>query len=347
MDRSTSQVMARSKSYPLAANASSSSEGASVAPNTELRTSNGVMPSVSMAATSGSISSSWFCEDGACCTCPTWSMLLPNICGNGESSADSEELEIGECPHSRSSEVLGWKERGNARAANGSKGSSSSSSGRMDARNEEVGVPDLGRYELSGVSGAAMANLDVGREGGAHKSGEGVSARSAASDPGLEEAAERGRGMGLNSDALALSSRGDDMGEDGRLTANWACVMIGDTLGESLRADMYEEGCACVPRGDVRGVCGRRNIIASGELGAELGVSGRLGIKRAEWVEAREEGREMGRRVGVRKRKGTLSMSSLCLCMRSRTCCSSYVSVSGQVSASLRRIEAQAAPRHR
>lgn len=34
----------------------------------------------------------------------------------------------------------------------------------------------------------------------------------------------------------------------------------------------------------------------------------------------------MGRRVGVRKRKGTLSISSLCLCMRSSTCCSSYVS---------------------
>ena len=51
---------------------------------------------------------------------------------------------------------------------------------------------------------------------------------------------------------------------------------------DAAGADMYEEGCACVPRGDVRGVCGRRNIIASGELGAELGVSGRLGIKRAE-----------------------------------------------------------------
>ncbi len=69
---------------------------------------------------------------------------------------------------------------------------------------------------------------------------------------------------------------------------------------------------------------GLRKIMASGELGAELGVSGRLGISRAEWVEAREEGLEMGRRVGVKKRKGTLSMSSLCLCMRSSTCCSSW-----------------------
>lgn len=63
-ERSTSQVIARSKSYPLAASASSSSEGASVAPKTELSTSKGVMPSVSIAATSGSMSSSCFCFGG-------------------------------------------------------------------------------------------------------------------------------------------------------------------------------------------------------------------------------------------------------------------------------------------
>ena len=40
--------------------------------------------------------------------------------------------------------------------------------------------------------------------------------------------------------------------------------------------------------------------------------------------EVREEGREIGRRLGVRKRKGTPATSSLCLCIRSRTCCSSY-----------------------
>lgn len=67
-----------------------------------------------------------------------------------------------------------------------------------------------------------MASFEVGREGGAQRSGDGVSPRRAARELGLEEAAESGRGMGLNSDALALSSRGDDIGDDGRLTANWA-----------------------------------------------------------------------------------------------------------------------------
>lgn len=129
---------------------------------------------------------------------------------------------MGEFPHSSSSEVDEWKDRGMGRAANGSNGSSSSScsSGRMDDRKEDVGVNALGNKELSGVSGAAMASFEVGREGGAHISGDGVSARRAASEPGLDEAAERGLGMGLNSEAFALSSRGEDIGEDGRLTAN-------------------------------------------------------------------------------------------------------------------------------
>lgn len=73
----------------------------------------------------------------------------------------------------------------------------------------------------------------------------------------------------------------------------------------------------------MRGVCGRRNTIASGELGADVGVSGRA-IRRAECVEALEDGRDMGRRVGVRNRNGTLSTSSRCLCMRSRTCWESW-----------------------
>jgi hypothetical protein len=53
---SMSEVMALSKSYPFEARASSSSDGGSVAPNTELRTSIGVIPSVNIAAASGSIS---------------------------------------------------------------------------------------------------------------------------------------------------------------------------------------------------------------------------------------------------------------------------------------------------
>ena len=86
------------------------------------------------------------------------------------------------------------------------------------------------------MRGAAMASFDVGREGGAQRSGDGVSPRRAANEPGLEEAAESGRGMGLNSEALALRRRGDDMGDEGKLTANWACVMIREWPGDSLRA---------------------------------------------------------------------------------------------------------------
>jgi len=57
MDLSIRELIALSKSYPFVARASSSSDGGSVAPNTELRTSIGVMPSVNIAAASGSISS--------------------------------------------------------------------------------------------------------------------------------------------------------------------------------------------------------------------------------------------------------------------------------------------------
>ena len=68
--------------------------------------------------------------------------------------------------------------------------------------------------------------------------------------------------------------------------------------------------------GDVRGVCGLRKARDRGELGADEGVSGR---RRIELDEARDEGRDIGRRVGV-----TPVRSPLCLCMRSRTCCSSF-----------------------
>lgn len=62
---------------------------------------------------------------------------------------------------------------------------------------------------------------------------------------------------------------------------------------------------------------------ARGDAGAEFGVSGLTGYKRVELVEVLEDGRDMGRRVGVRKRNGTPATSSLCLCMRSSTFCSS------------------------
>lgn len=75
--------------------------------------------------------------------------------------------------------------------------------------------------------------------------------------------------------------------------------------------------------GDVTGVWGLRNTRAKGEVGAEDGVSGRVGYRRVELVDAREDGREIGRRVGVRNRKGTPAISSRCLCIKSKTFCSS------------------------
>ena len=65
-----------------------------------------------------------------------------------------------------------------------------------------------------------MASLEVGLSVlWAHKSGDGVSALRPGMDAGLEDAAERGRGMGLNSEALAFKRRGDEIGEAGRLVA--------------------------------------------------------------------------------------------------------------------------------
>lgn len=106
---------------------------------------------------------------------------------------------------------------------NGSKGSSSSSSsspGFSEDRRDELGVRALGRSDWAGTSGAAIAKLDVARsELSAHRSGDGVSALILAREPGLEDADERGRGIGLNSEALAFSIRGEDKGDDGRLDA--------------------------------------------------------------------------------------------------------------------------------
>lgn len=91
---------------------------------------------------------------------------------------------------------------------------------------------------------------------------------------------------------------------------------------------MYDEGWASPPaNGDVTGVWGRRNACANGDVGAEDGVSGRAGYRRFE-LDAREEGREIGRRVGVRKRNGTPATSSRCLCIKSNTFCSNYSLVS-------------------
>ena len=101
---------------------------------------------------------------------------------------------------------------------NGSKGSSSSSSsGRREVRKDELGVRERGwEGDWSAMSGAAMARFEVALgELCAQRSGEGVSVRRY--EPGTDEAAESGRCIGLNSDAFALSKRGDESGEAGRL----------------------------------------------------------------------------------------------------------------------------------
>lgn len=127
-----------------------------------------------------------------------------------------------------------WKERGPVPlAANGSNGSSSSSAGLMDERKAEFGVVARGKYDRSGVKGAAMAKLELALvEAGAHKSGEGVSARNWDKDDGLEEAAERGRVMGLNSDALAFKCLGEDNGEAGRLDETEKCACTLERTGD-------------------------------------------------------------------------------------------------------------------
>jgi hypothetical protein len=148
----------------------------------------------------------------------------------------------------------------------------------------------------------------------------------------LDDAADKGRGIGLNSEALAFRRRGEESGDDGKLDASsrfaheiGVVVCVGEGAGDSLRAVMYEEPPVpgLTPSGEVIGREDFLKIIASGELGAEVGVSGLFGMRRAEWLDAREDGRDIGRLVGVRKRKGTPATSSRCLCMRSRTLCSS------------------------
>jgi hypothetical protein len=115
-----------------------------------------------------------------------------------------------------------WKDSGMRLDAKGSKGSSSSSSpARTEERKDELGVLARGRSDWSGIKGAAIARLEVALRGlWAHRSGDGVSALRADRELGLEDAAERGRGIGLNSDALAFRRRGEDNGEAGRLAVN-------------------------------------------------------------------------------------------------------------------------------
>lgn len=123
--------------------------------------------------------------------------------------------------------------------------------------------------------------------------------------------------MGLNSLAFALSNLGEDKGEAGREAVHCAWVVTeadgntGEVVGED--SDLAEPMGA---KGEVAGVCGLRNTWTRGEEGAEDGVSGR---SLAELVDPREDGLEMGLRVGVKKRKGTPATSSRCLCMRSNT----------------------------
>jgi hypothetical protein len=72
------------------------------------------------------------------------------------------------------------------------------------------------------VRGAAIARFELVRVVlCAHKSGDGVSARRALKDVGLDDAADNGRGMGLNSEALAFNSRGEESGEAGKLADRW------------------------------------------------------------------------------------------------------------------------------
>lgn len=86
-----------------------------------------------------------------------------------------------------------WKGTWAAFCAKGSKGSSSSvsSSRRTDERRDELGVR---ARDWSAISGAAMARFDVALSD--QRSGDGESARKR--DPG-DDAADNGRGMGLNS----------------------------------------------------------------------------------------------------------------------------------------------------
>lgn len=92
----------------------------------------------------------------------------------------------------------------------------------MDTRSVELGVPERDRRLLLGIRGAAMARFEVTFElPWAQRSGDGVSARRAVNVLGFDEAADSGRGCGRKSDAFALSTLWEPMGEEGKLFANW------------------------------------------------------------------------------------------------------------------------------
>lgn len=91
----------------------------------------------------------------------------------------------------------------------------------MDTRSVELGVPERDRRLLLGIRGAAMARFEVTFELPWAQSGDGVSARSAVNVLGFDEAADSGRGCGRKSDAFALSTLWEPMGEEGKLFANW------------------------------------------------------------------------------------------------------------------------------
>lgn len=104
--------------------------------------------------------------------------------------------------------------------------------------------------------------------------------------------------LGLNSDALALRKRGDEVGLP--FPAPWPMGLIcafagtGDDDGELLGYP-------------TRGVDGRRKAWERGDEGAKTGVPGRE-VRTELLKELREVGRE-GRLIGVRNRNGTYTAS--------------------------------------
>lgn len=181
-----------------------------------------------------------------------------------------------------------------------------------DRCNEELGVKARGaEVYTSGTRGAAIARFEVARDGlWDQRSGEGVSVLSAAptNDDALVPAADKGLGVGRNSTALAFNRRGDESGEEDALGT---CCGCGCDSDPAFIYELVVAAASC-------DTCGRLNVDDRGDVGIELGVSGRFGARRNELVDAREEGRE-GRFVGVRKRNGTPETSSRCLCISSST----------------------------
>lgn len=96
--------------------------------------------------------------------------------------------------------------------------------------------------------------------------------------------------------------------------------MGGEDAGEpGAAADMYDVTFALRvdANGEPMGVCGRLNVNVLGELEVEPGDSGLT--RRKEWVDALEDGLDKGRLEEESIENGALFMSSLCLCMSSRT----------------------------